>query len=402
MLSKKKSLLVLAVSFVVTSISFQNCSEVGFSQNEVPSIVDKSSVSFSILHTPSAQHPDVDILFVVDESSSMNSILTEVRAGLESTSLIDFPQNTKIAFTNMAPAALDDQGEILFSQSYVRNQLAESIPFYPGFMKLVSETSIANFLAQPDLPAGLLANFSEPGCGEWFSPGETNRNGVSCIEAASQIALTGTGIEAGVVSLYQLTQGFTQRGKKLFRDGSVANVVFISDTHDAGGGYYGRSRAYSEMPSVDELKSTILANNSNIADVKFSGIVPVPEQGNPLLSGLNTIGELALTLEDVEDLSGEQLNDFSYLDFIKETGGVAVHAQNSNWTQAMEQLIRTTGTTSRPLLDLGQSCVSIESLELDGVLIPASDYRLLDSQTLQVDREGLESRVYTFDVTCSQ
>lgn len=402
-------------------VLFQNCNEADFTQTAATSAVNVGNqgevdpdspnlpISQSLLHTPDTVFPKVDILFVVDESSSMGDILEDVRAGFESLNDVNFPENTKVAVTNSHPARVDESENIDFQSPF---NASRAHVLMPGFMRLVDGNSIdaflnseaPAFLAQPhNRPAdGSHARdqFSEPGCSAWFDPSDKNENGVSCFTANSQIVLQGLGQEAGVVSLFQLLKRHTLEGSKLFRDGAIVNVIFVSDTHDPGAMYFERDHAYADRPTYAELEAALLENNPTISSYKYSGVVPLPLAGDPLLEGLQVAGELPRNLQELSDVSEGNFWDFSYLDYIKPSRGLALHVANSDWESAFGDLIRTTGKTTQPLLALEQECQSITEVRQDGQNLEADQYTLVNSSTLRIDIEGLEERPYQYTIEC--
>gem|GEM_PF-4484015 len=403
-----KQISAILISGALMMVLFQNCSNVDFSASDAETIeIDsdndgqgdetKRIFSQNVKHTPGEVFPKVDILFVVDESVSMNAVLTQFQEGFASLDESVFPKETQIGFTNMAPAQIDANGALNPSEAFVTNK---NITELPGFLQLVSGDSIAQALASPNLSAAVKSRFSEPGCAPWFAPSDKNVNNVSCVQAASQIARIGTGVEAGVVSLSQLSEHMTSTDQKLFRDGAIANVIFVSDTHDPGQNYYGRANATAEIMPYSDLKESIMNNNPLIADLRFNGILPLPEVGNSLLDGLNTLGELANTAAEATGVTNEGLHGYSYLDYIKQSNGYALHIANSDWKTAVKSMIETVGTSQKPLLSLSEVCPIVTSISMDGVLLEDSKYTVVDATTVRIEIEGLAVKEYDFLVDC--
>src|SRR5262245_36346181 len=101
-------------SVILISILFLGCSDVAF---EAP--VDKpdplclnaqedcfeEEVEEGV--TKSIPHAPVDILFVLDDSVSMEAIIDKVRAGFASLANVAFPNDTRMAVTYMSPYKFD-------------------------------------------------------------------------------------------------------------------------------------------------------------------------------------------------------------------------------------------------------------------------------------------------------
>ncbi len=376
---------------------------------------DESTVTINDNTNPLKATP-TDILFVLDESCSMETIANQVRDGFNSLLGSQFPINTKMAVTYMSPALVNDDESVDFKSVYAgitSTQIRSIIPALPGHLQLVSKNSIDSFItAVPTIyntvaklnytinknefaalypavnildpktgitvsksdpndivfkydaaypmtdskrntnpnalevqQAYAISKFSTVACDqEWFDPGAKNSANQNCLTGAVQLTNVCTGVEAGIVSLEHMLKKYKEDNKKLFRDNSNVNIVLVSDTHEAGFAdettgvtYFGTPGARKVQSTLEEIQSIIIENNPTIASIKFSGIVPLPEVGNPLLDGLNVIGNLPATATESQ-VGAEQLNGFSYLPFIKRSGGLAGHAANNNWSAIASQI----------------------------------------------------------------
>ncbi len=376
--------------YIILLPMMQNCGDgVGFgnvdeSQNqpfkgpELKNLVTNKSIAFNI---------NTDILFVLDDSCSMQTIIDNVKNGVDSVSSLSFAPNTEMAVTYMSPALKSEMGGYDFSAPfYADSQNA------PGYLQFVSQNSLDTFLqtlSTQEQSTQLAQNFTSPVCAEeWFAPGSTVTTvggSGSCLSGAMQIPNYCTVVEAGGLVVDQLTKKLSGLGKDLFRDQSNAHIIFVSDTHDAGANFYGTNVKHPDrMPNVDELKAAILSNNPNVQSIRFSGIVPLPLLGDEKLNGLNVIGAVPQTPEE-QYINSEGDHDFSYLDLIKETGGVAMHAQSDDWSVAMNELIQFTETPSSVLVLLQQAVEEVKSVKINGVVINSSQFSLKsDKKTVEV------------------
>ena len=210
--------------------------------------------------------PIADYLFVIDSSVSMTGILKDVRAGLRTLGQDGFPPGTQIAVMTTTPAALDGSGE-----PFAAVVDLEEARLDPGFQKLIDGESIVNWKN-----ARAAERNTNDGCnGGWFSPNDTNDNGVPCILAITAIPLYAAHAEAGLVSVKQL---LTSRGDEpLFRDGAAANIVFISDTHDPGlEEGMARDALIKFRPDYSELKA-LVGHANVVSSLRVHAIAPKTE-----------------------------------------------------------------------------------------------------------------------------
>lgn len=357
----------------------------------------------------------VDILFVMDDSVSMNSLLSNVISGFKSLSRSDFPDNTKMAVTYMSPPKYFN-GRPDFQTPW--NIWADKTP---GFMQLVNKASIEAFLSydNPSFPDGSSDrqvflqgknNFKIEGCDEgWFAPDEKNqpsdgKNPSLCLEGAIQAPYFGTQVEAGTVSLMNLVSHFSSNFKKpLFREGSSVNVIFISDTHDPGvgtldsipscQGYYGGPNAPEMMSDYASLKGLIVANNPGVEYLKFSAITRMPPENDSILEGVHTVGTLP------QDYTGSHVNNepdcfFSYLPFVRESGGLAMHVGNTNWNDLIKSLVKDFSTRRAPEFRLSKKAKLIEEVIVDENALPPDGYVLSEDGMRLILKINFDPKVY--------
>ncbi len=380
---------------ILTIILFQNCSQVKFDESLDNNSKKNLNPSYTVNYSPEKSFEDVDILFVLDESISMKRVLSKIMDGFDSASKANYPKNTRMAITNMAPAQVKNN-EIDFNTQFVpRTQVSD----FPGFMKLVSHSTIMDFYYNSETEIKYKSNFTQPGCSEWFQPTSKNSYGVNCLLANSQITLFPTGVEAGTVSLHQLIKKYNSEEQKLFRDGALVNIIFVSDTHDPGANYYGRNNAYTTPLTVNELKQSLLSNNENISGIKFNGIVPLPEKNNPLLKNLNVVGDLKNTFDEVKEMTNEGLHGFHYLDFIKSTGGIATNIVNSNWTQAIQSMIEQVGKSNDIIFKIPGLCLNVTSLKLNGISVETESFQHIKS-IIKITDKTIKAKNYKATIEC--
>lgn len=309
-----------------------------------------------------------DILFVLDDSSSMSAIIASIKAGISTINGARFPDNTRMAATYMSPDKVNLDGTTNFGFGYSSVKVVS-----PGHLQLVSANSINTYLSTED--DGHHRHLALAGCdSEWFSPIDLNPNGQRCLDAALQSTMYSTGVEAGIVSLMQLAEKFTGQNRRLFRNRAHVNVIFISDTHEPGSSYWGKLGAPAKQPSASEVHDAILANSPGIFSIKFSGVLPVPIVGDSRLEGLRVIGATPKNLEEAvvsaENISAAGVQrwwDYSYIPFIKSTNGVIAHPKTEDWSALAEALITDANYTGRVVITTAQVVERVIELKLDDV-----------------------------------
>ncbi len=375
--------------------AFQNCGQVTFNSSAgdsqavkdatpqdpvppTPPVVDPliNKVSEDFRADTRSILSQTDILFVVDESASMGSVLATFQAGFASLSAAAYPQDTMMAVTNMAPAYYTDAAtySIDLTNSFYKTPATQYFTKQPGFIQLVTGPSIASFLAGN---SSYTSKFPLKGCSAWFKPTDKNVDGQSCLNAHTQVGLIATGVEAGIVSLDQLVRLNGAAGKALFRPGSLVNIVFVSDTHDPGANYYGRAGAPAALPDYNAITQTLLNYNPGIRGVKYNAIAPMPPAGDAALTGVNYVGNLPATLADSK-ISGEDLHSFSYLGYVAKSGGVAMHPVN-DWKLTLPKIIEETKVLRAPTVTLRLPAKKILKVIVEGVELDPSKYVLANA-----------------------
>lgn len=374
------SLLIL-LSFL--GAAFQNCSPTQFGEIVNPSVVIKGNGNLS--QSFQAKTQDIinkaDVLFILDDSCSLAAITAAVRDGFLSVAANAYPADTLMAVTNMAPAYYTDAGNGVFdlTKPFINsNKILES----PGFIKLVNKNSIDSY---KNIYSEDAARFNMEGCANsWFQPNEKNSSGTNCLSAHTQTALICTGVETGVVTLSQLVKNNFNLAQRTFREGSLVNIIFVSDTHDPGASYYGRPGAPAKIFDYAEIVSDIKLANPNIAGIKFHGIAPLPPVGDARLEGLQTVGRVPATIQE-SNVSGELLYDFSYLPFVASSGGIAMHPVGNSWSEALSSMVKEVGVRRTPSVKLAYPAEKIVRVKVDEQLLDSNSYRLeADQQTIEL------------------
>ncbi len=442
---------------LTTLLFFQNCSKTDFSVtddkmltsrcSENPLYSDSCYNQAQETHIKSLTANPTDILFVLDDSCSMETIANQVRDGFNSLLTSQFPANTKMAVTYMSPAYVkdDDTVDYLLAHPVLPTETQNFILASAGHMQLVQRNTIANYKSRistdlisdttalnyyitvvdfkklypgvnhedpstglrlhtdglriltkynPAYPLSdikrntipnalevkrlyLASKLSLEGCDkDWFDPNEKeSASSNACLSAAVQLVPVCTGIEAGIVSLAQTLQKYTAQSQKLFRDNAKVNIVLISDTHESGyvdattGAelYFGSIGGPKNRLSQADLQSLIHQNNALVSSIKIHGIIPLPEQGNPLLDGLSFISGLLPQTPEESVINGEGVNGFAYLPYIKETKGVVAHAANNNWSDIADDIVKSADYSGSLLVTLKQKAKKILSVKVNDV-----------------------------------
>lgn len=380
---------LIAVSAVATL--FQNCSGVEFSN------APANETSTGVVTTPPVIHKEsfrvgtqevrskVDVLFVLDESISMGGIISSVSAGFQAIAANAYPTDTLMAVTNMSPAFYNSSHPDDFdpTKSIFSSKLP-TITQQPGFLRLVNSSTISSFVQVSS--SEIDKRFPIRGCTQsWFRPSDKNADAAPCLSAHTQVARI-TGAEVGTISLEQLVKVDQRAGRQTFRPGTMVNVIFVSDTHDPGSDYYGKDGAPSAIRSYDALVQSIKSANPQISGLKFHGIVPLPPVRDPLLNGLLTVGALPVDLAH-SLLDKEESYGFSYLPFIRKSGGVAMHPVNNNWTAALTEMVKSTAIDLTAVVRLQNAVTKLEILKVmvEGQQLSPQDFTLgPDSRTIEI------------------
>ncbi len=342
-----------------------------------------------------------DILFVLDDSCPMGTIIENVRNGIDSLGAVEFAPDTKMAVTYMSPVKVYEDGTPNYTSPAVLRAKGT-----PGHIQLVSQRSMNAFLnMSSDLPEVIESKnklVHEACSSEWFSPLDRNTQGKSCLQAAMQTPLLCTIYEAGVTSLDQLLQKKISENKTIFRENSDLHIIFVSDTHDSGGGsiasgeksMYGKANLPKRIRTPEEVIERVMTNNPNLQSVRFNGIVRLPVEGDQKLDGVVTVGNIPQNYNESK-ISGEGFHDFKYLDYIKATNGVAMHATDNDWSLAMKALMSFTNTPTSTLVVLHKKAKSISWVMVNGEEVGKDRYSLkADQKTVEVNYPFQNSQSY--------
>lgn len=396
-----------AVSILIV-ISFQNCGEESLSfgfdsqrQFLYDCVEDPNSSAdcpnlkreqFDRSYSDVKRTAPTDILFILDDSCSMRTIATSMASGFDSLQSSKYPDDTKMGLTYMAPVKQDDMGGLDFLTPYHRNVPLES----PGLVKLVTKQTIADYVAAaPEHTSSFVAE----GCDDaWFSPNQKGSDGKSCLEAVSQLAPICTGVEAGLVTLEQTLKNYNSQGKRLFREGAFVNIIFISDTHEPGANYFGKPNAPQKMKSYEEILSVINTNSPNIFSLKMAGILPIPVDGAPIYNGLKVIGDIPQNDEEAK-INGEKFYDYSYLPYIKRTGGSVSHAKTGDWSGLAASLVEDSKVAGTILVSLKESAKKIYLITINDSEIQEDQWSLSsDGRVLTLDYRADANTAIDIDV----
>ena len=171
---------------------------------------DKSSSDASIqLSLDADTASPVDYLFIIDNSSSMDAIIAEMKQGF--IDIVEKGNPSKLKVGVMSTAVKEGQKE--------KSKLN-------GFKSLVTRASIKRNPDRKDHGQGCVEG--------WFSPREKDGTATNkyCMEIASNFVTYGTSVEPGLTSFDRFLE--EQKNDSPFRKNAALNVIFISDTHDVG------------------------------------------------------------------------------------------------------------------------------------------------------------------------
>ena len=206
-----------------------------------------------------------DVLFIFDNSVSMNSQLQNVRKGFESLVGADWFGDVRLGVMTTLPA--DPKN---LSAPHPGVSTYNGIEREPGFLSLVSLKALNDF--KKVAAADKQSAYAEPLCEqEWFKPEDVNSNKKRCLSVALQNPFHAVGCEAGMTALSQLIE---TRGQ-VFRKGAFAQVVFVSDAQDPG---CGNDDLQKIRPKPEDLRKKITDKNE-LLDLKFHGVIPVENGG---------------------------------------------------------------------------------------------------------------------------
>lgn len=314
----------------------------------VDSLVDDASVA---LLSYGLNDPAIDYLFVLDNSGSMSRVITRINeafAGLVQDAT--FPRNSKVAVMTTMVADPNNFNVVSNDVSLYRDINDE-----PGFLDFVDQASIQKFR---DTGSGYASRYPADGCAnKWFSPEDLNGQGSPCLSAATQNAISGIGLEAGITAYEQLIQ--KHKENQLFREDALLNVIFVSDTHDPGKNnqnYITNRKNYAQLDALTK-------NYQKISSLKFHAMAPAKKCG------------------------GEDTWDFSYYTLADASKGVKGDVCTAvSFVDFLEKMVAAS-TVQEPVFKLTKKATEILSVSVEGEL--TEDYTLSEDG-LSVRIEGLD------------
>jgi hypothetical protein len=215
-----------------------------------------------------------DYLFVMDNSVSMQDDIDKVAAGLSAISRDKFPAETQIGVMTTMAAVNPVAVSLTAHADINRAGYGACIDKEPGFLSLVTSTSVQAFKSCPNVPANYAKKYSEPACDSgWFKPFDLNSNGKRCFTAALQNPQHTVGCEPGLLALEQIIKRYQQQGQSLFRDNAAVNIVFVSDEQGGCAAPETRGNRSDPAGALTRIESAI-KTNSKVASVKVHGITP--------------------------------------------------------------------------------------------------------------------------------
>jgi hypothetical protein len=295
-----------------------------------------------------------DYLFVIDNSCSMDGIQAKTRAGLAS--LVGggtFPAGARIAVMTTMPA---DPKDLSKPHPDVAGVAANALADDPGFLRLTTAATIAAYRAKA--PAGVVARFARKGCdAAWFAPDAKDADGQSCFLGATQTGNTCLNAEAGLTAFGQMLAKTKAAGQTLFRPGAVANVIFVSDTHDPG---VDSASLRAMRPTFAKLRATAQAQDG-ISGFRIHAIAPV------------------------QKCSGEEVYDRAYYAAADASGGVkADSCTATDYRPAIAQVAQTGSAPQIPVFALSKTAAKVVSVVVDGK--PTTAYALeLGGRVVRID-----------------
>jgi hypothetical protein len=141
------------------------------------------------------------------------------------------------------------------------------------------------------------------------------------------------------------------------------------------------------------LKGLIVANNPGVEYLKFSAITRMPPENDPILEGVHTVGTLP------EDYSGSHVNNepdcfFSYLPFVRESGGLAMHVGNTNWNDLIKSLVKDFSTRRAPEFRLSKKAKLIEEVIVDENALSPDGYVLSEDGMRLILKINFDPKIY--------
>ena len=267
---------------------------------EVDEESGKTTYSLTI---ESQQKVKVDYLFVVDNSNSMNAIISQMQDGFkEIAEKGEFPETARVAVISTAVDEVKNEGAKL-----------------TGFKKPVDKASIA-LSERSDKE-------EKPGCNKgWFKPTDKDANDNYCLTSHTSFKLYGTNAEAGLTAFNNYLDS---QADKAFRKDALVNVVFFSDTHDVGAGK--KNAAYPALKEKLDSYSLegFIEKAGEISSLKFHGLVP--QEGEEQCSNENDFLE----------------EGYAYNKFIDASGGQKVHCSGSDYAGFISAMVESSKTGNK-------------------------------------------------------
>ena len=307
-----------------------------------------------------------DVLFIFDNSVSMNPHLANVKEGFSKLGAASWSGDVRMAVMTTMPA---DPANLSKVHEGIRQAVKDGtnngkpyvgIELEPGFMSFVSAEGFQKY---KQAGATFVSSYPEPLCsGEWFKPDAVNSKNQRCLTAALQNPFYAVGCEAGITALSQILD---KRGK-IFRAGAFAQIVFVSDAQDPGCGNKDLQRI---RPAADVIRKKVLDKNK-LAGLKFHGAVPVPGGG------------------ETKETNGNGFFGFPYNELVNADKGVLIDITKGQDYSAFASNIAKS-SVQEPVFRLQSKASKINFVKVNGSAYP-SDKIKLSPDGLSVRLEGLD------------
>ncbi len=282
-----------------------------------------------------------EFLFILDNSASMNAVVDRVGQGFQS--LLGegvFPENARIAVMNTLPA---DPGDL--SRLHPAVKTYNGIEREPGFLRLINKSSLDQF--KDSLSNRDANDLSIAGCDQgFFTIKDVNADGEPCFLSHLQIAQKRIGAEAGLTAFYQLL--LKSEGTSIFREKSLVNVIYVSDTHDPG---IDNDDLKAIRPSFETIEKK-LTDNELVNGFKIHAIAP-----DRRCSGI------------------ERLHGRSYYAAADASGGEKLDVCEANdYSDFIRNMVKVGSVVERPVFLLRKPVAKVVSVTVNGKEI--SSYKL--------------------------
>lgn len=284
-----------------------------------------------------------DVLFIFDNSVSMDSHLQNVKKGFESLVGADWFGDVRFGVMTTLPA--DPKN---LNKPHPGVSTYKGIESEPGFLSLVSMKALTEF--KKVAAADKQLAYAEPLCEqEWFRPEDRNPNGKRCLSVALQNPFHAVVCEAGMTALSQLVD---KRGQ-VFRKGAFAQVVFVSDAQDPG---CRNAQLQQIRPKPEDLRKKMTDKNV-LLDLKFHGVIPVEKGGT------------------TNETKNESTFGYPYNTLVKQNKGILLDiTASSDYSQFAKSLAKT--SLPEPVFALSDVAKKITSVKVAGKELPAEKIQL--------------------------